>query len=156
MIRLTIPGFGQLRLAHAVLDVNGTLAVDGRVEPEVQSLLTELAQHIEVHFLSALTHGNRDALERELGLPILQLKPGNEAEQKADYVRLLGAEQCVAIGNGRNDVQMLEAAALAIAVLGSEGTATQAIIAAHIIVRRPVEALELLLNPSRIVATLRA
>lgn len=155
MIRLDIPGFGQLSLAHAVFDVNGTLATDGRAEPGIGRLLTALTQQVQVHLLSALTHGNREALEQDLGLPIHQVQPGSEAEQKVEYIQRLGASHCVAIGNGRNDILMLEAAGLAIAVLGAEGGAVQALIAADIVVRNAAEAVELLLNPKRIIATLR-
>lgn len=156
VIELHIPGLGQLRLAHAVFDVNGTLAADGVPEPRVGQLLGELAAHMQVHLLSALTHGNRAGLEAGLGLPIYRVVPGDEAQQKADYVRRLGAEGCAAIGNGRNDVRMLEAAVLAIAVLGPEGAAAQALAAADVVVRSPAEAIGLLLHPRRMVATLRS
>jgi soluble P-type ATPase len=84
------------------------------------------------------------------------LPPGNQAATKADYVRQLGGQATVTIGNGRNDRMMLEQAALGIAVLGEEGTATAAILAADVVVRDVFSALELLRNPRRLVATLRS
>ena len=63
---------------------------------------------------------------------------------------------CVAvIGNGQNDVEMLESAALSIAVLGSEVLAGDALKAADIIVPSTVAALDLLLMPRRLLGTLR-
>ncbi len=62
----------------------------------------------------------------------------------------------VAIGNGRNDRMMLDAAALGIAVCGAEGAAAETLEAADIVVGRIVDALDLLLHPKRLVATLRA
>jgi soluble P-type ATPase len=61
----------------------------------------------------------------------------------------------VAIGNGRNDVAMLEAAALGIAVLGPEGTAGGAVAAADVVARSVQEALALLTEPRALTATLR-
>jgi soluble P-type ATPase len=50
---------------------------------------------------------------------------------------------------------MLEAAALGIAVLGDEGLAADAMQACDIVVRDIAEALALLENPQRLVASLR-
>ncbi|MBS1224976.1 MAG: hypothetical protein H6R24_1654, partial [Proteobacteria bacterium] len=84
------------------------------------------------------------------------LPPGNQAAAKADYVRQLGGQTTVAIGNGRNDRLMLEQAALGIAVLGEEGTAAAAILAADLVVQDVFSALDLFRNPRRLVATLRS
>ena len=45
----------------------------------------------------------------------------SHGEEKRTHVRALGSSTVVAIGNGANDVPMLDEAALAIAVLGREG-----------------------------------
>lgn len=67
----------------------------------------------------------------------------------------LGAGQVVAIANGANAAQMLSAAALGIAGLGQEGLAVEALQAADLVVGRIDDALDLLLHPQRLVATLR-
>ena len=67
----------------------------------------------------------------------------------------LGPERVVATGNGTNDVGMLRLAAIGIAVMTSEGIAARALQAADVLVASPVDALGLLLNPKRLVATLR-
>jgi soluble P-type ATPase len=51
---------------------------------------------------------------------------------------------------------MLEAAALGIAVCGAEGAAAHVLQAGDIVVGRIVDALDLLLHPKRLMATLRA
>jgi soluble P-type ATPase len=50
---------------------------------------------------------------------------------------------------------MLRAAALSICVLGSEGACTQAMLASHLVVTNPIDALDALLRPRRLTATLR-
>ena len=42
MIALEIPGYGAVRLAHLVLDYNGTLAVDGRLASGVTVHLSSI------------------------------------------------------------------------------------------------------------------
>jgi P-type E1-E2 ATPase len=153
-IRLVIPGSRTLSLQHLVLDVNGTLALDGKLEPGVAERLAELARRLEVHLLTADTHGRQREIDEALGLRGTRLRPGHEREQKETFVRALRGG-VVAMGNGRNDVFMLRAADLGIAVLGGEGLASQALLAAQVLARSPAEALDLLRFPARLVATLR-
>ncbi len=156
MIEIEIPGRGQLALAHLVLDVNGTLAVDGTLLPGVLERAQRLRAQLQVAMLTADTYGRQAELDRQLGFAAHRLQPGQpEAAQKAAFVRSLGAERTAAIGNGANDAEMLRVAALGIAVLESEGTSVEALLAADIAVRSITDALDLLLQPRRLVATLR-
>jgi soluble P-type ATPase len=152
MIQIDIPDWGVLELQHAVFDINGTLAVDGTPFPGVAERLRRLAESLSLQALTAGTHGNIAELERLLAIPIRIIGDG---EEKARYVRQLGAEHVVAFGNGRNDIGMLRSAALGIAVLSGEGIAVGALQAADIVASGPVDAIDLLLNPKRLVATLR-
>jgi P-type E1-E2 ATPase len=155
MIELTIPGRGTLRLAHAVLDVNGTIAKDGRLLEKVAKPLAGLRDRLTIHLLTADTYGKQDNIDLMLGMRATRLKPGNEGPQKADFVRQLGAETVVAIGQGANDADMLEAAAIGIAVLGDEGLAVATLVKADIVAANIFDALNLLEYPTRLVATLR-
>ncbi|MGH9638919.1 MAG: HAD hydrolase family protein, partial [Bryobacteraceae bacterium] len=78
-----------------------------------------------------------------------------QARAKLDYVQKLGPAGTVAIGNGRNDCEMLHAAALGIAVLGSEGTCAALLAEADVLAADVLTALDLLLQPQHLVATLR-
>ncbi|BAJ65154.1 MULTISPECIES: HAD family hydrolase [Anaerolinea] len=155
MIELTVPGQGVIRLQHLVLDVNGTLAVDGRLIEGVRPLLDQLRDRLEIHLITADTHGGQAALDRQLGLQAHRLQAGGEAEQKAAFVRSLGAEQVVAIGQGANDALMLREARIGICVLSPEGTAVSTLQSADICTAGILPALELLTKPLRLVATLR-
>ena len=152
MLRIEIPQRGIVELHHAVFDINGTLAIDGEPVPGVVKRLQELATHLVLHALSAGTHGNMQELEQVFGLPIHMVQSG---EEKARYVQQLDPEQVIAIGNGMNDVGMLRLAAIGVAILGSEGLAVQALHAADVIVLSPLDAIDLVLKPKRLVATLR-
>lgn len=155
MIELSIPGRGIITLCHAVFDVNGTLATDGVLIEGVAERLWALEAHLEVHLLTADTHGGQADIDRQLGLIARRIRPGGEREQKTAYVSNLGAESVVAVGNGANDVGMLEAATIGIAVIGAEGLNSEALRAADIVVTSIHDALDLLLKPKRLTATLR-
>ncbi len=155
MIELNIPGRGNLRLAHAVLDVNGTIAKDGRLLEKVAKPLAGLRDRLTIHLLTADTYGKQDNIDLMLGMRATRIKPGDEGQQKAEVVRQLGAETVVAIGQGVNDAEMLEAAAIGIAVLGDEGLAVTTLLKADIVVANIFDALNLLEYPTRMVATLR-
>jgi P-type E1-E2 ATPase len=155
MIELNIPGCGLIQLQHLVCDVNGTLAVDGQLPEGLVRALTFLRDRLTLHLLTADTHGKQYIIDQKLDLCAVRIQPGREAEQKADYVRQLGAASVVAIGQGANDAGMLKAAALGICVFSAEGTAVETLLAADLVVANIFEALELLEKPLRIVATLR-
>lgn len=155
MIELTIPGRGNVRLEHLVSDVNGTLAIDGELPEGLVKRLSSLRDRLTLHLLTADTHGRQAIIDQQLNLRAVRVHPGGEAEQKAEYVRQLGAEKVVAIGQGANDAVMLQAAAIGICVLSPEGTAVEALLAADLVARDIFEALDLLEKPVRLVASLR-
>jgi P-type E1-E2 ATPase len=155
VIEIEMPGRGTYQLRHLVLDVNGTIAMDGQLVEGVTQRLAELRRLIEVHMLTADTRGRQQAIDAQLGMVAARITPQNEASQKASFVRNLGRESVCAIGNGANDAQMLREAKLAIAVLGEEGLAVETLNAADVVAPHVNAALDLLLHPLRLVATVR-
>jgi P-type E1-E2 ATPase len=135
--------------------VNGTLAVDGQLQEGVKQRLSTLRDRLTLHLLTTDTHGKQGIIDQQLNLKAVRIQPGEEDEQKANYVQQLGAETVVAIGQGANDAGMLQVAALGMCVLSAEGTAVKTLIVADLVVANIGEALELLEKPLRIVATLR-
>ncbi len=155
MIELNIPGRGLLQLHHLVCDVNGTLAVDGQLPDDLARALTALRDRLTLHLLTADTHGRQHLIDQQLNLVAVRIQPGQEAQQKAEYVQSLGASGVVAIGQGANDAGMLQAAGLGICVFSTEGTAVEALLAADLVTTTIFDALDLLEKPLRIVASLR-
>lgn len=155
MIELNIPGRGQLQLEHVVCDVNGTLALDGQLLDGVARILSGLRDRLQIHLLTADTHGRQAQIDKQLGLQAVRILPGDESTQKADYIANLGVGNTVAIGQGANDAGMLKTAALGICVFSREGAAVETLLAADIAVTDIYAALELLDRPLRIVASLR-
>lgn len=153
-ITLEVPGRPSLEIDHLVLDLNGTLATDGLVPPEVAERIRALAATLEVHVLTADTFGTASTLAG-LGARVVRLGPGDQVEAKAAAIRALGVARTVAIGNGMNDEGMLREAALGIAVIGREGAAVRTVMAADLAVTSIEDGLDLLRLPKRLVASLR-
>jgi P-type E1-E2 ATPase len=152
MRRYALPGTGTLEVEHVVLDLNGTLSRRGRLIDGVTERLARLARDLDLHLLTADTRGTLARLAAGLPVSVATVADGSE---KADLVRSLGADRTIAIGNGRNDEAMLRAAVLGIAVIGPEGAATAALLAADIACVSILDALDLLLDERTIASTLR-
>ncbi len=157
MLNISIPGHQPLRLEHLVLDYNGTLAIDGQLIEGVLARLTALAGSLQIHVITADTFGSVQAALSGAPCEVVILPAGiAQDEAKRQYATQLGAATVAAIGNGRNDRLMLQAAALGIAVIQAEGAAVAALAAADIAAPDIVSALDLLTNPFRLAATLRS
>ncbi len=156
-IEFDVPGRQKHLIETIVFDLNGTLTVDGKLRPSTRELLLALAEKVSLHVLTADTNRSASLVQDALGDKVkVQVLPGNKTlEAKRNFVRELGAQQTAAVGNGANDAGLLEEACLGVAVLEEEGCAAEILSRADILVRSTDNALQLFLNPKRIIATLR-
>ncbi len=155
MLTIDIPGNKVLKLSHLVLDYNGTLAVDGSVITGVRERLNTLAELLTVHVITADTFGKAAENLKTVNCNLTILSKGNQQQQKADFIKKLGEQNTVAIGNGLNDALMLKEASLGIAIIQQEGAAFKTLQSADVVINNITDALDLLLNPMRLKATLR-
>jgi P-type E1-E2 ATPase len=158
MISCPIPGRGTLEINHLVCDVNGTLTIDGKLIPGIAEAFEELKERVNIHLVTADTFGRLADLEKTLSASVSRfhrLTPSSEAEQKLEYIKSLNDIGVAAIGQGTNDRLMLKAAGLGICVLSAEGCATETLLNADIVVPDIHAAIDLLMNPNRLKATLR-
>ena len=156
MITVHVPGTREdLEIRHLVLDYNGTLAIDGAMIPGARELLLALAGRLSLHIVTAGTFGGVKEQVRGIPCVLKVLEGADQTGQKGRYVEELGAGQTVCVGNGRNDRAMLEKAKLGILVIQQEGAAAESLQAADVICSDILAALQLLLHPLRLTATLR-
>ncbi|HAR39396.1 MAG: ATPase P [Bacteroidetes bacterium GWD2_45_23] len=155
MITIETPGIKKLEAEHLVLDYNGTLAIDGKLIPGIRPLLEKLSNQIKIHILTADTFGTSKQELAEINCELEIIHDEMQDVHKEIYVDHLEREKVIAIGNGANDALMLAAAGLGILVIQKEGASVKALMNADIVCNTIVDALELLTNPLRIVATLR-
>ena len=155
MLKIDIPGSGPVELEHLVLDFTGTLSFDGTLIPGVKERLGRLAGALSVHVVTSDTFGTAGAELAGIDCRVHVLEGKDHALQKKGYVERLGSAAVVAVGNGRNDEEMLSAAAIGIAVVGGEGCAVAAVTSADLVVKSINDAFDLLLHTKRLIATLR-
>ena len=154
MITIDIPGREVLRITSVVLDYNGTVARDGVLLPAAAGRIGRLTGQVPVYILTADTYGTAARQCAGLGVRLETFPNDRAARCKEGIVRGLGEGVC-AIGNGFNDIPMFDAAALSIAVLEREGLCAALLPHATVLVTAPEDALDLLLCPDRLRATLR-
>lgn len=152
---IDIPGYKRLDLNTLLLDYNGTIAIDGCIPDSVKTRIFELANEFHIVVLTADTHGTAKKQCEGLPLEIHTFPVGDAADYKEAVLKQFGAENCVCIGNGRNDIKMFKEAALSIAIIGIEGVCGTLLKESDICVTSIEDGLDLLLNPKRIIADLR-
>lgn len=159
-ITVEIPGFGRLDLQALVSDYTGTLACGGTLAAGVAERLIRLDELLDLHVLTSDTFGT--ACRELAGLPVrvVVLEGENHDVEKARFLRdHFVPRHVVALGNGFNDRMLLQAVkeggGLAIAVDAGEGCAVETLRQAHLLIRSPAEALDLLLDTRRLKASLR-
>ncbi len=156
MIEISIPGFGDLKLEHLVMDYNGTMACDGELYDGVKDFIKELSGSLTIHVITADTFGKAAGQLKGLPLKLTIMPKDNQDRGKLEYINELGQDKCICIGNGRNDALMLKEAKIGIALLQDEGASAITITSADILCRNIQEALELFIKHGRLIASLRS
>ncbi|MDY0040552.1 MAG: ATPase P [Desulforhabdus sp.] len=156
MLEISIPGRKPLLLHHLVLDYNGTIACDGRLLEGVEERLATLSGSLGIHVLTADTFGGVERQLSHMACHLYIISKEDQARAKLRYIENLGAAGCACMGNGQNDRLMLKEAGLGIAIVEREGASLDAVLEADVVATSIIDALDLLLKPLRLIATLRS
>lgn len=154
-ITIDIPGWGNIDIEDIVLDLNGTMATDGKIHPKVKEKINALSEKVKIYVLTADTQGTANEEIWDLNVQLVKTSEEDSKIRKFESLSTLTPERTVAIGNGSNDQLLMEETALGITVLGDEGMSVSAMKSADIVVKNISDALDLFLKPKRLVATLR-
>lgn len=155
MIRVDILGWGNMDIENIVIDLNGTIATDGKIPPDVREKINLLSEKVTVYILTADTQGTAEKKVQGINAKIIKIVEEDSKGGKFEFLETPDLERTVAIGNGNNDQLILKEAALGIAVLGDEGLSVSAMKNADIVVKNISDALDIFLKPKRLIATLR-
>jgi soluble P-type ATPase len=155
MIKLEIPGRGFFEFENIVLDLNGTLSVDGKIHAKARDKINLLAKRAKIFVLTADTRGGAGQMLGKLKAEIVLLSGDDTSQGKANFIESIGSNRTVGIGNGYNDRLMVRDAALGICVIGKEGASAETVKNADVLFPDVVDALDFLLKPLRNKATLR-
>ena len=155
MKTIDVPGYGSVELENVVLDLNGTMTESGDFIPGVLDALEALrADGFKIYILSGDTRGNLgQTFEDAPGIEAVVTK---NAQEKRAFVESIGPEQTVCVGNGNIDIEMFKVAKLYICTVQAEGATTKAMLQADVVVTHIGHAMEILLDPDKLIATLRA
>jgi soluble P-type ATPase len=154
MIFIQRPGQEPLEIEFILIDFEGTLASDCRVHPKAKDKINLISKRVKIYIL---TKGDKEPLMETLQkvkAEVIHLTEGEASQGKVNLLRQLGASKTVAIGNGVDDISMIEEAGLGICVISKEGTAGEMIQKADVVVSNILDALDFLLKPLRHRATL--
>ncbi len=155
MINIIIPGWGNMEIDNLLIDLNGTLSTDGEISSEVKERLDILSRDLNIYVLTADTQGTAEQMVSDLDVTLVKVPEEGSAEAKLKFLESLDPSRTVAVGNGNNDRLLLKEAALGILVLGEEGASISTLKDSDILVKSILNALDLLLKPKRLIATLR-
>ncbi len=156
MLTINIPGRAPMTLSHLILDYNGTIALDGEIIDAIRPRLEALARELSIYVITADTHGTAARTCEGLPLKVLTFpteRVGVIKAQEAIKIKQNGGVVC--IGNGFNDVDMAKVCDLSLCVMGKEGCCGALLAVSDVAVTTIEDALDLLLKPDRLRATLR-
>jgi soluble P-type ATPase len=159
-IAIDVPGFRWLRIERVVTDYTGTLSFGGKLASGAAERLRALMELMEIDVLTSDTFRTAHAELAAVPLEPHILKPHERHDVlKKNYAKKLRPARVAALGNGNNDALLLrsvrEAGGLAIAVDNGEGCAVRAMQSANVFIVGIANALDLLLDTRRLMATLR-
>ena len=154
MILIQRPGQEPLEIEFILSDFEGTLATDQRVHPKVKDKINLLSKRVKVYIFTTGEKERVSDVLRNVNAEVIYLKEGEASQGKLNLLEQLGADRAVAIGNGVNDLAMIEHSALGIVVMNREGTLAGVIGKADLVFMTILDALDFLLKPLRQKATL--
>jgi soluble P-type ATPase len=149
MIILQRPGRTPLEVEFILLNFEGTLGTDRRIHPKAKDKLNLLSKRTNIYIL---TKGEQEAIRetlKKVKAEVVYFKEGEVSQGKLDLLRQLGAAKSVAIGNGVDDVPMIEEAGLGICIIDVEGASGEAIKKADVVFTNILDALDFFLKPMR-------
>jgi soluble P-type ATPase len=152
---IEIPNYKTVDLKNIVCDYNGTIAKDGKLLNGVGELFKKLTKDFKVFVITADTFGSVQKELQGFDIEIIVLKSTHHTVEKKDFLNSIGAQNSIAIGNGNNDSLMLQEANISIALMGDEGCSVKTLKNADIVCKNILDALELIIYPKRLIATLR-
>lgn len=150
----SIPWYKKnLKLDTLILDLNGTITTDGKLISWVKDKILALKKEWwTVLLCSGDTQWTAAKIAKWLWAILYICKNQND---KKNVLKDYKPKHCVTIGNGHIDLKLMGKCALSIAVIQAEWCYSKAILSSDIVCTNIVDALDTLLLPKRLIATLR-
>ena len=65
-MRIEIPAWGNIDIENILIDLNGTIATDGKIAPEVKEKINSLSKLAKVYILTADTQGTANTTSHRI------------------------------------------------------------------------------------------
>ncbi|AEA33515.1 HAD family hydrolase [Hippea maritima] len=145
----------EFNFKYIISDYTGTLSEHSKLIPCVKEKIHKLKNRFEG--IIVLTADTMGSAEKELSNLNIELKILNEntAIQKREFIESLGAENCIALGNGNNDIEMFKVAGLSLAIVNKDGCNAKLIQHADLVFNSICDALDALINSKILISLLR-
>ena len=150
-----IPGRETLEIKDIVFDYNGTIAIDGKLIGDVSKNINELSSSFNFYVITADTYGKLKKELENTNCKVITIPALSQDMAKLNFVKELGLNTCLSVGNGRNDKLMLKETILGIAILQDEGLSTETLLNSDILVKSIFDVFAFLKDSNRLIATLR-
>ncbi|HYA90512.1 MAG TPA: HAD family hydrolase [Thermodesulfobacteriota bacterium] len=154
MITIQRPGQSNLEIEFILIDFEGTLASDRRVHPKAKDKINLLSKRTKIYILTKEEKERVEEVLKKVKAETVYLTGGESSQKKLELLRQLGPARTVVIGNGIDDISMIEEAGLGVCILGKEGTSSEAMKKADVVFMNILDALDFLLKPLRQKASL--
>ena len=151
-MHFSIPGHDPFDIETLILDLNGTISIDGKLIRGVKKRIEELRTLLRVVLFTGDTQGTGRQIADVLGIEIRLTK---NASEKAKEAESLNPETTATIGNGAIDLELFRTVKLPICVIEAEGAYTETLRASIVVHRSIIAALDFLLKHNRAIATMR-
>ncbi|MCA9391645.1 HAD hydrolase family protein [candidate division WWE3 bacterium] len=148
-----VPGVGEIEIKVIVLDLNGTLSVNGQVPDGVKQRLDKLNElGIEIVLFTGDQRGTAQDLCDDLGISFVRCK---SLEEKEKAMGNYDSETTAAIGNARIDIGTFKKAKVSVATLQAEGIHAGILEHVDVVVPTINDALDFFIDTNTFAATMR-
>ena len=93
MISIDIPGWGNMEIENIVLDLNGTIATDGKIPIEVKEKIKSLAEKVKIYILTADTQWTAGEETGEMNVELVRISGEESKMGKFDFLKTLIPER---------------------------------------------------------------
>jgi soluble P-type ATPase len=152
-MKYQVTGVGEIEINTIVLDLNGTLAVNGIIPAGVEEKLNKLKElGFEIILFTGNQRGDAQVQCDRLGIDFKQAKT---SEEKEALFLEYDVETTAAIGNARIDLGKFKHAKVSVATLQAEGIHTGILSEVDVIVPTINDALQFFIDADVFGATMR-
>jgi soluble P-type ATPase len=152
---ITVPGIGEYEIENIVFDYNGTIAIDGIIIEGIMDKIVKLSNEFNVYIVTADTFKTVENAFKNTVINVHIIGKNNESQDKKEFIKKVGSNKTIALGNGRNDELMLKEAIISIAVLNDEGISVKTLNNADFLIKDINNFFDMIDEPKKLIAILR-